>query len=203
MFEKIKRWIRFNLFYLGRPPWDTGIAPPELTAFLSTIEPGRALDVGCGTGTNILAMAQKGWEVVGMDIAWLSIVRARRKLGQAGFHACVIHSDIAGEINLQKPFDFILDIGCYHSLSIKERQNYHETIQRLLSPNGTYMMYGHRRTSPDHSHGISSRDMEAFQGYLELQWREDNQEKRPDGGGGRPSTWARFEKKQEISSLHI
>lgn len=79
MFDKIRRWIRFNLLSLGRPPWDTGVSPTELNAYLSSNEPGRALDVGCGTGTNLLTMAQKGWEVVGMDIAWLSVVRARRK----------------------------------------------------------------------------------------------------------------------------
>jgi hypothetical protein len=49
--------------------------------------------------------------------------------------------------------------------------------------------------STNYSHGISSGDLEEFQKYLNLQWREDSKENRPDGGGGRPSTWARFEKK--------
>lgn len=196
MFDRIRRWIRFNLLYLGRPPWDTGVSPPELYAFLSSSEPGRALDAGCGTGTNLLTMAQNGWDVVGVDIAWLSVIRARRKLGKTGVPGRVIHGDITGEINFQKPFDFILDIGCYHSLSFRGRQTYHATIQRWLTPSGTYMIYGHRRASPNHSHGISSQDMEELQGYLELKWREDSREMRPDGGGGRPSTWARFEKKQ-------
>jgi SAM-dependent methyltransferase len=81
MFDRIRRWIRFNLLYLGCPPWDTGVSPPELNAFLSEKEPGRALDAGCGTGTNLLTMAQNGWEVIGVDIAWLSVLRARRELG--------------------------------------------------------------------------------------------------------------------------
>jgi hypothetical protein len=123
-----------------------------------------------------------------VDIAWLSVLRARRELGQAGLLGRVFHGDITGEIIFKKPFDFILDIGCYHSLSPKRRQTYHATIQRGLTPVGTYLLYGHRWTSPDHSHGISSRDLEEFQRYLDLQWREDSREKRPDGGGGRPST---------------
>jgi len=81
MFDRIRRWIRFNLLYFPCPPWNTGVYPPELNAFLSEKEPGRALDAGCGTGTNLLTMAQNGWEVIGVDIAWLSVLRARRELG--------------------------------------------------------------------------------------------------------------------------
>jgi len=67
MLEKIKRWIIQNLFYLGDNPWDTGVSPPELKAFLNAAEPGYALDVGCGTGTNLITMAEYGWEVVGLE----------------------------------------------------------------------------------------------------------------------------------------
>jgi methylase of polypeptide subunit release factors len=44
----------FSLMYrTGRPPWDTGIAPPELVEAVEgphALPPGRALDLGCGTG---------------------------------------------------------------------------------------------------------------------------------------------------------
>lgn len=196
MFEKIRRWIRFNLLYLGRPPWDTGISPPELKTFLSLRDPGRALDMGCGTGTNLLTMAKAGWEVVGVDIAWLSVLRARAKLRNAGFQGRVIHGDITGDLDFQKPFDFVLDIGCYHSLAARGRRDYHRNIREWLSEKGVFMIYAHLRTSKNDNHGISSRDLEEFQKYLNLHWREDSKENRPDGGGGRPSTWARFEKKE-------
>jgi cyclopropane fatty-acyl-phospholipid synthase-like methyltransferase len=195
MFEKIRRWMRFNLLYLGRPPWDTGMSPPELKTFLSSGDPGRALDVGCGTGTNLLTMAKAGWEVVGVDIAWLSVLRARAKLRKSGFQGRVIYGDITGDLDFQKPFNFVLDIGCYHSLSARARQDYHKNLQGWLSPKGVFMIYAHLRMSTNYSHGISSGDLEEFQKYLNLQWREDSKENRPDGGGGRPSTWARFEKK--------
>jgi len=197
MFDKIWRWIRFNLLYFGRPPWDTGVSPPELRAFLASSNPGRALDVGCGTGTNLLTMAETGWDVVGVDIALISVLRARAKLRRAGVSGRVIHADIMGDINFQAPFDFVLDIGCYHSLSHQGRTNYHKNIQRWLALGGTYMIYAHRRTSPDHDHGISQRDLDEFQKYLNLHWREDSEELRPDGGGGRPSTWARFVKRSQ------
>lgn len=192
MFEKIKRWVRFNLFYLGRPPWDTGVSPPELKDFLHTTHPGRALDVGCGTGTNLLTMAQHGWEVVGVDIAWLSVLRARKKLKEAGFDARVIHGDVTGNLGFQKGFNLVLDIGCYHSLTPQGRRDYRHNLSSWLTPGGTFLLYAHKRTSPDDSHGIVEQDLAAFQPFLDLEWREDSDEKRPDGGGGRPATWARF-----------
>ena len=195
MFEKFWHWVRFNLLYLGRPPWDTGVSPPELKSFLLSTDPGRALDVGCGTGTNLLTMAKAGWYVFGVDISFISVFRARAKLWRAGAPGKVIHGDITGGLTFQAPFDFVLDIGCYHALSAHGRRGYHNNLRGWLAPNGIYLLYAHRRTSPDQKHGITPGDMEEFQRYLKLHWREDSQEKRPDGGGGRPSTWARFGKK--------
>lgn len=197
MFEKFRRWVRFNLLYLGRPPWDTRVSPPELKTFLASEDPGRGLDVGCGTGTNLLTLSKNGWEAVGVDIAWLSVLRARIKLRKAGQTARVIHGDITGNLNFSEPFDFILDIGCYHSLAPGSRDNYHENIRAWLKPGGVFLIYTHRRTAPDSTHGITSRDLEKFQGFMNLIWQKDSPEKRPDGGGGRPSTWARFERREE------
>ena len=43
------------------------------------MEPGRALDLGCGTGTTVLWLAQQGWTAVGVDFSSLAIESARRK----------------------------------------------------------------------------------------------------------------------------
>jgi len=98
-------------------------------------------------------------------------------------------------MSFSKTFDFILDIGCYHGLSPRGRLRYRENIQKWLKPGGTYLMYAHKRTSQQNKHGITPQDLVAFQTFLSLEWREDSPEKRPDGGGGRPSTLARFVRK--------
>lgn len=195
MFEKVQRWIRFNLLPFGSPPWDTGVSPPELKSFLSSADPGNALDLGCGTGTNLVTITKRGWEVVGVDIAWLSVLRARAKLREANAPARVVHGDVTGKLGFSTTFDLILDIGCYHSLSPRGRLGYRENIQKWLKPGGTYLMYAHKRTSQQNKHGITPQDLDTFQSFLSLAWREDSPEKRPDGGGGRPSIWARFVRK--------
>jgi cyclopropane fatty-acyl-phospholipid synthase-like methyltransferase len=191
---KILRWLRFNLRYLGQPPWDTGISPPELMAFLESSPPGRALDVGCGTGTNLVTMAAYGWEVTGLDITWLSVIKARGKLRQAGIKGQVRCRNVGSRLRLGNSFDLVLDIGCYHSLSTTEREAYRHNLEGWLTPGGTYLLYAHRQTSPTDPHGVAEADFTHFSQFLLLQWREDSDERRPDGDGGRPATWAQFTK---------
>jgi SAM-dependent methyltransferase len=191
---KIPRWLRFNLRYLGQPPWDTGISPPELMAFLDTSPPGRALDVGCGTGTNLVTIAAYGWDVVGLDIAWLPVIKAWLKLRQTGIQGRVRWGNVGSHLRLADSFDLVLDIGCYHSLSATEREAYRRNLARWLATGGTYLLYAHRQTSPTSVHGVAEADYTQFSRFLSLQWREDSDECRPDGGGGRSATWARFVK---------
>jgi SAM-dependent methyltransferase len=43
-------------------------ADPRLTAALSGIPPGAALDVACGRGRHARWLASRGWQVTGVDI---------------------------------------------------------------------------------------------------------------------------------------
>ena len=75
----------FSLWYFRRPPWDSGITPPELLEYLeSRPAAGRAIDLGCGTGTNVITMARMGWQVTGVDFVPKAIDLAREKARKAG-----------------------------------------------------------------------------------------------------------------------
>jgi SAM-dependent methyltransferase len=134
--------ILFELSYLfRRTPWDTGITPPELVAFLDSHPPGRALDLGCGTGTNAITMTKCGWQVVGIDISKLAIRRARKKARKAGLSIAFYQEDVTQLEFLKEPFDLVLDIGCFHSLPAEARARYAAQLKRLVRPAGIYLLY--------------------------------------------------------------
>ncbi len=111
------RRMSFNLWYFRRPPWDTGITPPELMAFVASRPSGRALDLGCGTGTNAITLAQYGWQVTGIDFAMKAIRLARRKAIKASVVIDFHVGDVTRLEGITGLFDLVLDIGCFHSLT--------------------------------------------------------------------------------------
>ncbi|MBE3098335.1 MAG: class I SAM-dependent methyltransferase [Planctomycetes bacterium] len=47
-------------------------------------EPGRFLDLGCGTGRALIALGRRGFEVTGIDLSPRMLQIARRKTAEAG-----------------------------------------------------------------------------------------------------------------------
>ena len=135
------RRLLFNLWYLFKPPWDTGVSPPELMEFIECHPPGLALDLGCGTGTNVVTLARHGWEATGVDFVGRAIRAARRKARQAGVDVDLRVGDVTKASTLAGPYDLVLDMGCFHSLPPEGRRRYAANIERLLAPEGTYMLY--------------------------------------------------------------
>jgi 2-polyprenyl-3-methyl-5-hydroxy-6-metoxy-1,4-benzoquinol methylase len=66
----------------GELPWDTGEPEPLLVEFVTSgrIRAARTLEIGAGTGTNSLWLAERGFEVLGIDVAPLAVERANAKL---------------------------------------------------------------------------------------------------------------------------
>lgn len=136
------RNLLFELRYLlGDTPWDTEISPPELIEFLETHPPGRALDLGCGTGTNALTISSYGWEVIGVDASHLAIRRAEEKAQLQSAQIDFQRLDVSHLPGITAEFNLILDIGCYHSLSFQARTLYLQRVSQLIHPMGTYLLY--------------------------------------------------------------
>jgi cyclopropane fatty-acyl-phospholipid synthase-like methyltransferase len=132
----------FELRYImGNTPWDTGVSPPELMAFLRENPPGRALDLGCGTGTNAITMHAFGWDVIGVDSSYFAIKRAVEKTMCQAKEVDFRRTDVSTLKGIVGPFDLILDIGCFHSLSTAARARYRERVSQLIDPAGTYLLY--------------------------------------------------------------
>jgi cyclopropane fatty-acyl-phospholipid synthase-like methyltransferase len=144
-------------------------------AFIDTHPAGRALDLGCGTGTNCITLARAGWQAVGVDLIHKAIRKAREKAKAAGV-AVDFHQDSVTRLRgVSGPFDLILDIGCYHGLAPAERSIYQRNAFTLLSPGGSLLLFGRwQGDAAEKQTGICPADLEQFQNNLQLVSRQDS-----------------------------
>jgi SAM-dependent methyltransferase len=162
----LPRNLRFDLRYLlGQAPWNTGVTPPELKAFVKEHDgpPGRALDLGCGTGKNTVYLTRHGWEAVGVDISLIAILQARWRASRADARCQFHQADVTDLHFLRDPFDLALDIGCLHSLPLDGREPYASEVARLTRPGGHYMLYAFTLRPADSAvRGIAREGVEAL-----------------------------------------
>lgn len=181
--------LRFWWMYLRRPPWDSGIVPPELLQYIQTHPPRRAIDLGCGTGTNVLALAQHGWHVTGVDFIPQAIRAAKRKTKTVQENVTLLVGDVTHLNNINGPFDLALDIGCFHG--IQNKSKYLDELDRLLAPRGHWLLYGFFKPSAHLAGpGLVEADLHLIhaRGLLLLS-RQDGFDKK-----NRPSAWFLFQK---------
>ena len=180
--------------YLTRnTPWDTNITPPELRTLIEAekFSAGRALDLGCGTGTNSIYLAQQRWTVTGIDFVPTAIRTARRKARQQ--HVKERTQFLTGDVtklarlSLDGPFNLVLDIGCLHGLSPDGQAAYLQALPALTSSGGIYLLYAFSR-HPD-GFGIST---EMLTQQLEPAFELATVETGDDEHAARQSAWYRF-----------
>jgi 2-polyprenyl-3-methyl-5-hydroxy-6-metoxy-1,4-benzoquinol methylase len=182
--------LMFSLWYLRKPPWDTKQTPPEVQDYIENHLPGKALDLGCGTGTNAITLAKNGWQVIGIDFVSKAIRTARKKAKQAQVDIDFRVDDVTKLSGVEETFDLILDIGCYHNLDANGMKAYRSNINRLLGNNGTFLLYTFFRNLGSKSQsGVAVADIEAFSPPLILISRMDGLER-----GSRPASWLTYRK---------
>ena len=186
----IFRKLVFKYWYFRNPPWDANQTPPEVLKFIENNPPGKALDLGCGTGTNAFTLAQNSWQVIGVDFVGKAVNAAKQKAKKAQVNIDFRVGNVTKLSGIAGPFDLILDIGCYHNLSVKGMEDYRMNVDRLLKTGGTFLLYAFfrdRDSKPDP--GVVDADLEAFSPPLNLVSRTDGLER-----GSRPSAWLKFQK---------
>jgi len=133
--------IEWNERYAtGDMPWDTGEADEHLVAFVSGggVAPGPALEVGCGTGTNARWLAQRGFDVLGVDVSPLAIDQARDKLASPPRCRFEVRDFLrdppAG------PFSLVFDRGCFHVFDeAEDRARFAARVAEVLAPEGVWL----------------------------------------------------------------
>ena len=189
--QNLFRRLLFQYWYFGQPKWDTGTSPPELLDFIGQHTPGRAIDIGCGTGTNVVTLAKAGWQVTGVDFAPRAIHLAKQKIRESGIRAGLSVNDATNLRGINGPYNLALDIGCFHGIPKAGQSRYLEQLDRILAPDGFWLMYGFFRPGTVKAGtGLVEADMNSISAQLTLISRRDGF----DDKRGRPSAWFLFQK---------
>ncbi len=122
----------------GNLPWDTGRPSSELDRVFTrnSIQPCHALESGCGTGTNSVWLAQQGFEVTGIDVAPLAVKQAEKRAHAAGVKVHFVVADVLHLPDLDGPFAFFFDRGCYHAVRRSAPPQYAPAVARHLASGG-------------------------------------------------------------------
>jgi SAM-dependent methyltransferase len=120
----------------------------SLTAEISGILPGRALDVGCGEGGDAIWLAAHGWRVTGIDMSQVAIDRA----AAAGHEAGVTVEWICGDFVTQPAGIYDLVTTHYLSLPKTEKETALAALLGAVAPGGTLLFVAHEVSDGDPTH---------------------------------------------------
>ena len=126
----------------GNPGWNIGELQPELAAlerqrrFRSPV-----LDSGCGVGVAALALAEKGYDAVGLDLSASAIAQARRAAAERGLDAEFSVADLSKTTGYENYFSTVIDGLVFHCLPEELRDGYVESSARALRPGGRFFAW--------------------------------------------------------------
>ena len=124
----------------GDLPWDHGMPDTNLPRIVERfgIRPGKALDIGCGTGENAIWLSGAGFNVTGCDLSATAVKMAKAKSGSepCAFFTC----DFISAPIPNAPFDFAFDRGCFHSVKDATAQKlFAQKVAAVLTANGLWL----------------------------------------------------------------
>lgn len=187
-------------YQAGEIPWDDTLPPPEVVKLASDINPGQALDLGCGYGRTSIYLAANGWSAVGIDFVSEAIEVANKRSADAGLSDVLnfFEGDVTNLSFLQSQFDLVIDIGCMHTLHGDDLKRYKDGVIRLLKKSGYYLLFAHLYDPSSEDDGeiqwIKDEEiMESFVPPLTMEWAEYGITQVPDKPPWR-SVWYLFRK---------
>ena len=167
--------VPYRLFYrLGFHPWeDLAEHPPfanKLAELFEREESGReppygpALDLGCGSAVWGIKLAERGWQVTGIDLVDKALERARERVREAGVDMRLVQGDVTDlrGTDVGSGFRLVLDTGTFHGLAADQCAAMGREVSAIAADDATVLLdvFAPRRRGPL-PRGASRSDVEA------------------------------------------
>jgi len=135
-----------NEIYRNMPldeiPWNMEAPPKLLVELVETgkVQPCRVIDLGCGAGNYAIYLAERGFEVTGVDISPRAIEIARKNAERKGLKCNFFVADVVEDLDkVNQTWDFAHDWGLLHHILPEQRHKYVKGVHRILNPSGKYL----------------------------------------------------------------
>lgn len=138
----------YDAFYRWWAPWDSAGVRDDLRSLLDTgtVSPTthpRAIDLGCGTGANVVYLATEGFEAWGVDFSEVALRKAAARRAEASVECRFVHGDLTADSipGVDGSFDLIVDFGTLDDLRGEARERMVGTIDRLARPGSRFLCF--------------------------------------------------------------
>lgn len=166
-------------YRIGFHPWEDAEGQPAFVESISSMfereEAGRkppyglALDVGTGAGIWGIKLAERGWQVTGVDLVEKALERARDRVRDADVEMRLVQADVTKDLAAAAgtDFRFVLDSGTFHGLSESQREAMGREVAAVAADDATVVLLAWRpRRRGPFPRGVSQDEIaSAFPGW--------------------------------------
>jgi len=192
--SELEHWD--NRYVQGDTPWDSGKPSEELVRVLDEerIAPCRAIDLGCGTGTNAVYLASRGFDVTAADISPTAIERCGVRSVTSGARVRWLQADLLDPpVDLGGPYGFLFDRACYHVVRRVDVRPYFRTLEQISAP-GTMglVLAGNAKEPMEPGPPIVTEEelRSEWRGLFEIAWLREFRFNATGANEARPLGWS-------------
>jgi len=161
----------YTRYPLETLPWELGKPRRVLVELVEKglIQKGKVLDICCGAGTNAVYLAEKGFQVTGIDISPKAIEYAKRKAQKANVKIRLLVENFLNLPFEDEEFDFVFDMGCFHHVKANDRSTFIKGVHRVLKKKSLYLMVCFSyRNGPSWNHFTKEHIFQLFSNHFEI-----------------------------------
>ena len=168
--------------YAGSEQLWSGSPNGALVAEVDGLRPGRVLDVGCGEGADAIWLAQRGWDVTGLEVSAVALERAAAHAREAGASVRWVHAGLAEAALPAASFDLVS--AMYPALLRTPDAAAEQALLAAVAPGGVLLLVHHAgmETAPE-QHGEFDPACYVWPsmvaGLLDDDWTVEVDEQRP------------------------
>ena len=132
------------LYRLGITPWEREEPPTPVVELSERYpSPGRALNIGCGTGRDAVYLAERGWTVTAVDSVAQALDRARERAARAGVEVRWVSGDVTRlqTLGIGDGYELLIDRGCFHGLGDEERERCARSVSEVAAPGARLALF--------------------------------------------------------------